>query len=219
VSSTWRGAAGSPGGRAGPRPRPTPPPPAGGAPRRVEFAAWRTYRLYAGGFEYEAEEVPATLRDVTLRPSAENPLGIFYRDGAVRLEDNVTIQGTLVCTGTVTLRGDFIHLTAFNWRGEGGAPLVRHVEHWPRLPAIVAFGMEASADVKAQIEFNPDVVAEYRLIGYENRVLNREDFNNDQVDAGTHRVTFDASGLASGLYFYRLAAGPFTETKTMMVIK
>ncbi len=39
-------------------------------------------------------------------------------------------------------------------------------------------------DVKVQIEFNPAVVAEYRLIGYETRALNREDFNNDRVDAG-----------------------------------
>lgn len=39
-------------------------------------------------------------------------------------------------------------------------------------------------DVKVQIEFNPALVAEYRLIGYETRMLNREDFNNDKVDAG-----------------------------------
>ena len=39
-------------------------------------------------------------------------------------------------------------------------------------------------DVKIQIEFNPAQVSEYRLIGYETRMLNREDFNNDQVDAG-----------------------------------
>lgn len=48
-------------------------------------------------------------------------------------------------------------------------------------------------DVKIQIEFNPALVAEYRLIGYENRVLNKEDFNNDKVDAGDigagHTVT------------------------------
>ncbi len=48
-------------------------------------------------------------------------------------------------------------------------------------------------DVKIQLEFNPAVVAEYRLIGYENRMLNREDFNNDKVDAGEigagHTVT------------------------------
>jgi Ca-activated chloride channel family protein len=39
-------------------------------------------------------------------------------------------------------------------------------------------------DVKIQVEFNPALVSEYRLIGYETRMLNREDFNNDQVDAG-----------------------------------
>ena len=48
-------------------------------------------------------------------------------------------------------------------------------------------------DVKVQVEFNPATVAEYRLVGYENRVLNREDFNNDKVDAGEigagHTVT------------------------------
>ncbi|NND67638.1 MAG: VWA domain-containing protein [Halioglobus sp.] len=48
-------------------------------------------------------------------------------------------------------------------------------------------------DVKFQVEFNPATVAEYRLIGYETRHLNREDFNNDAVDAGDvgagHTVT------------------------------
>ena len=39
-------------------------------------------------------------------------------------------------------------------------------------------------DVKIQVEFNPATVAEYRLIGYETRLLNREDFDNDKVDAG-----------------------------------
>ena len=48
-------------------------------------------------------------------------------------------------------------------------------------------------DVKIQIEFNPAFVQAYRLIGYENRMLNKEDFNNDKVDAGEigigHSVT------------------------------
>jgi len=48
-------------------------------------------------------------------------------------------------------------------------------------------------DVKIQVEFNPAQIAEYRLLGYESRLLNREDFNNDQVDAGEigsgHTVT------------------------------
>jgi Ca-activated chloride channel family protein len=39
-------------------------------------------------------------------------------------------------------------------------------------------------DVKIQVEFNPASVAEYRLVGYETRMLNRDDFDNDKVDAG-----------------------------------
>lgn len=48
-------------------------------------------------------------------------------------------------------------------------------------------------DVKIQVEFNPAQVEEYRLIGYETRALERQDFNNDKVDAGDigsgHSVT------------------------------
>ena len=48
-------------------------------------------------------------------------------------------------------------------------------------------------DVKIQVEFNPQLVASYRLIGYENRLLNNEDFNDDKKDAGEivagHAVT------------------------------
>ena len=48
-------------------------------------------------------------------------------------------------------------------------------------------------DVKIQIEFNPAHVKEYRLIGYENRLLAEEDFDNDKIDAGDigagHQVT------------------------------
>jgi Ca-activated chloride channel homolog len=48
-------------------------------------------------------------------------------------------------------------------------------------------------DVKLQVEFNPTKVAGYRLIGYENRMLNKEDFNDDKKDAGElgsgHTVT------------------------------
>lgn len=53
--------------------------------------------------------------------------------------------------------------------------------------------MTIAKDVKIQVEFNPAVVAAYRLIGYENRLLAKEDFNNDKMDAGDigagHTVT------------------------------
>ena len=48
-------------------------------------------------------------------------------------------------------------------------------------------------DVKLQLEFNPRTVEGYRLIGYENRILRHEDFNDDKKDAGEigagHSVT------------------------------
>jgi Ca-activated chloride channel family protein len=48
-------------------------------------------------------------------------------------------------------------------------------------------------NVKLQVEFNPAQVSEYRLLGYENRALKREDFSNDKIDAGEigagHTVT------------------------------
>jgi Ca-activated chloride channel family protein len=59
-------------------------------------------------------------------------------------------------------------------------------------------------DVKVQVEFNPAAVSEYRLIGYETRLLNREDFNNDRVDAGEV-----GSGLSvTALYEITLAGAP-----------
>lgn len=61
--------------------------------------------------------------------------------------------------------------------------------------------LTVAKDVKVQVEFNPARVAEYRLIGYENRVLRREDFNNDRIDAGE----LGAGHSVVALYELRLA--------------
>ncbi|MEZ5464588.1 MAG: VWA domain-containing protein [Lysobacteraceae bacterium] len=50
-------------------------------------------------------------------------------------------------------------------------------------------------DVKIQVEFNPAVVSEYRLIGYENRRLRNEDFANDKIDAGEIGAGHDVTAL------------------------
>ncbi len=66
-------------------------------------------------------------------------------------------------------------------------------------------------DVKLQIEFNDNTVESYRLIGYENRVLDKEDFENDQKDAGEvgagHQVTV--------CYEIKLAQGADTDAEYM----
>ena len=58
-------------------------------------------------------------------------------------------------------------------------------------------------DVKLQIEFNPEKVQGYRLIGYENRLLNKEDFNDDKKDAGElgsgHTVTALYELISTGI--------------------
>lgn len=59
-------------------------------------------------------------------------------------------------------------------------------------------------DVKIQLEFNPAVVSEYRLIGYENRTLRREDFKNDNIDAGE----IGAGHTVTALYEITLAEKP-----------
>ena len=77
-------------------------------------------------------------------------------------------------------------------------------------------------DVKIQVEFNPATVSEYRLIGYENRALANEDFNNDKVDAGEigagHRVTavYELTlANSANKYHSELRYQPAQPTKTL----
>jgi Ca-activated chloride channel family protein len=70
--------------------------------------------------------------------------------------------------------------------GNGVAAYVDDLNEARRLfgPAFDRGAFPIADDVKIQVEFNPARVSEYRLIGYETRLLNEEDFANDRVDAG-----------------------------------
>ena len=81
-------------------------------------------------------------------------------------------------------------------------------------------------DVKIQVEFNPEKVSEYRLIGYENRALNNEDFENDEKDAGELgsgagvTVLYElvpGNGLVSGGLKYQKTEG--TGSLELMTVK
>jgi Ca-activated chloride channel family protein len=89
-------------------------------------------------------------------------------------------------------------------------------------------------DVKIQVEFNPRVVNAYRLIGYENRVLRNEDFNDDKKDAGEigagHSVTalyeiipvdvaVDGPTVDPLRYQQPLAPAPGTGTSELATVK
>jgi Ca-activated chloride channel family protein len=61
-------------------------------------------------------------------------------------------------------------------------------------------------DAKVQVDFNPDVVSQYRLIGYENRAIADQDFRNDAVDAGEIGAGHTATALYA-VQFYPGANG------------
>ncbi len=89
----------------------------------ISFSSWKTYQLYQGGFRYSAETLcSSTLDNIVLRPSQRNPLGIFYKEGNLTIDDNVVVQGTLVCSGKITFTGNNVVVGSVNWRDSAGGP-------------------------------------------------------------------------------------------------
>lgn len=81
-------------------------------------------------------------------------------------------------------------------------------------------------DVKVQVEFNPAMVKEYRLVGYENRLLNPEDFTDDKKDAGElgagdamvalyEMVPADGKPSGTGLKYQSVTTGDSSELFTV----
>ncbi|MEN5169662.1 VWA domain-containing protein [Brevundimonas pondensis] len=85
-------------------------------------------------------------------------------------------------------RGNYqdARMQAIAQAGNGTAAYVDDLNEARRLfgPRFDKGAFPIADDVKIQVEFNPARVAEWRLIGYETRLLNEEDFNNDAIDAG-----------------------------------
>lgn len=100
---------------------------------------------------------------------------------------------TVLGFGTGNIKDDKMEVIAD--KGNGNYAYIDNIQE-ARKVFISEFGgtlFSIAKDVKFQLEFNPKQVKSYRLIGYENRLLNDEDFNNDKKDAGEmgagHTVT------------------------------
>ncbi|WP_298869313.1 hypothetical protein [uncultured Gimesia sp.] len=117
-----------------------------------DYSLFSSYQLYAGGPTYHAVSVNSSLSDVTLTPTKENPLGIFYCNGSLNVYSNVIIQGTLVAKNKICFKGIGIHVTAFNWKGAGGEPIISDAHLWPRLPTLVADDIDFARDTQTTIE-------------------------------------------------------------------
>jgi hypothetical protein len=94
-----------------------------------------SYRLYPGGKQYNAQTVGSTLANVALAPDpVSNPAGVFQCSGNLTLNNNVSVQGTLVTVGSssVDVRGQNVNLNPFNLPAIVGSTLPT------RLPTLVA---------------------------------------------------------------------------------
>jgi hypothetical protein len=127
----------------------------------INYSEWQRYQLYQGGFSYHAETLSSTLQNITLRPTENNPLGVFYARGSITVGHDVTIQGTLVSEGTVNVIGNRVRMGSYNWRDGEGAGQVGDVDFVPRLPAIVArdlvFGRDSTAVVEGAVVVHTSV--------------------------------------------------------------
>jgi Ca-activated chloride channel family protein len=154
----------------------------------------------------EAESQGTTNR-VILATDGDFNVGISDPDelkAYIKTERNKGIFLSVLGFGRGNLDDELMQSLAQN--GNGNASYIDSFSEAQKV--LVAEGganlLTIAKDVKIQVEFNPAVVSEYRLIGYETRALNREDFNNDTVDAGEigagHTVTaiYEITPVGSG---------------------
>ena len=133
---------------------------------------------------------------VVLATDGDFNVGVTSQDELVRLIEEERASGVFLSVlgvGTGNLKDSTMEKLAD--KGNGNYAYLDSL-HEARKVLVREAGATLTTiakDVKIQVEFNPNAVAAYRLIGYENRVLRNEDFNDDRKDAGEigagHSVT------------------------------
>lgn len=152
---------------------------------------------------------PAAINRVMIASDGDFNVGITDRTelkGFVEREREKGIFLSVLGFGTGNLNDALMQALAQNGNGTAA-----HIDTLNEARKVLV--EEASAtlfpiakDVKIQVEFNPARVAEYRLIGYETRALERADFENDRIDAGE----VGSGQTATALYEIVPVGGPAT---------
>ena len=133
---------------------------------------------------------------VILATDGDFNVGVTSQDALVRLIEAQRASGiflSVLGVGTGNLKDSTLEKLAD--KGNGNYSYLDSLHEARKVLVREAGGtlVTVAKDVKIQVEFNPAAVAAYRLIGYENRVLRHEDFNDDRKDAGEigagHSVT------------------------------
>ncbi len=133
---------------------------------------------------------------VILATDGDFNVGISDRDALIEMIERQRESGISLTTlgfGTGNFNESMMEQLADHGNGN-----YAYIDSALEAQRVLADQMEATlftiaSDVKIQVEFNPAQVSQYRLIGYENRALREQDFDNDAVDAGEigagHQVT------------------------------
>ncbi len=139
---------------------------------------------------------PAAINRVILCTDGDFNVGISNRSDLIDLVKKEAESGVYLIVlgfGMGNYKDGMLKQLAIN--GNGNYGYIDRIEEANKMFQTQLAGtlITIANDVKIQIEFNPATVGAYRLIGYENRVMRSEDFNNDTVDAGDigagHTVT------------------------------
>jgi Ca-activated chloride channel family protein len=133
---------------------------------------------------------------VVLATDGDFNVGVTSEDELVRLIEEERASGVFLSVlgvGTDNLNDSMMEKLADKGNGNYAYLDSLHEAHKVLVREVSATLITIAKDVKIQVEFNPAAVSAYRLIGYENRTLQNEDFNDDQKDAGEigsgHSVT------------------------------
>jgi Ca-activated chloride channel family protein len=139
---------------------------------------------------------PGGINRVILATDGDFNVGVSHDGGLVRMvEENARENVFLSVIGTGTGNLNDGMLEAITNKGNGVYYYIDSLEEARRvfLQKLTGTLVTIAKDVKIQIEFNPAQVRGYRLLGYANRMLRKEDFSNDRIDAGDigsgHTVT------------------------------
>jgi Ca-activated chloride channel family protein len=175
----------------------------------VEEGIVTAYRLAADELELE---VGRSVRIVVFSDGVGN-LGSTGPSSVLELVDQAGQRGAALTTVGVGVGGNYndVMLEALANRGNGTYHYVRgrdHVERFLREHADSVF-VDVARDARIQMEFRPDVVRKYRLLGYENRSVADSSFRDDTLDFGELGFARDVTAL----YEVRLEDGAAADAE------
>ncbi|MBP3193230.1 N-acetylmuramoyl-L-alanine amidase [Natronogracilivirgula saccharolytica] len=184
---------------------------------------------YIGSYKGETAESVSDWSDITGVDENSTDVYVHYRSPA-----DLRLTGD--SEGDQALAGSYMAAVTTDIFGNERNDRAPYKGAWESLDAVLTDAEdERLADAPAEFQlkqnypnpFNPDTQirfdlpedADVRLVVYDVTGQRITTLVNEQMSAGSHTVRFDASGLASGVYIYRIVAGDFVQSRQMTFVK